>query len=89
MSSTKTILEVYAEKKLAKLNALLKRVDTQNKHVVLSRFSNKASFNGKHFCLDCGKRLKTHGAKRCTSCNMRLVGRNHIETRKIKEANSC
>lgn len=30
-------------------------------------------------CLDCGKQLKTFHAKRCASCNMRLVSRSKKE----------
>ena len=83
------ILEAYTndslKEKLAKLDALLKSVDARSKQpIILSAFSNRGSLDGKHFCLDCGRRLKTHGAKRCHSCNMRQVGRNHIETRKNK-----
>lgn len=83
------ILESYTtdglKEKLNRLDALLLAVDLRNKApVTLSTFSNKASCNPKHFCSDCGKRLKTHGAKRCASCNMRNVGRNHTETRKKK-----
>ena len=91
MSSLKGIFESYSndnlKEKLPSLEALLKDVDARSKNpIVFSKFSNKASLAGKHFCVDCDKRLKTHGAKRCSSCNMRLVGKNHIETRKIKEA---
>lgn len=83
------ILEAYTndslKEKLDKLDALLKSVDLRAKQIVpISPFSNRASLNCKHFCVDCGRRLKTHGAKRCHSCNMRLVGRNHLETRKRK-----
>ena len=83
------ILESYSndalKENLSKLDALLKNVDERSKQpIVFSKFSNRASLNGKHFCADCGKRLKTYGAKRCNSCNMRLVGKNHLETRKKK-----
>jgi hypothetical protein len=85
------ILESYTtdslKEKLNRLDALLLAVDLRSKALVtLSPFSNRASLKGKHFCADCGRRLKTHGAKRCASCNMRNVGRNHLQTRKIKEA---
>ena len=73
------------KEKLNRLDALLKDVDARSKQpLVLSRFSNRASNNPKHFCLDCGRRLKTHGAVRCSSCNMKIVGKNHLKTRKMK-----
>jgi hypothetical protein len=83
------ILESYStddlKAKLANLNALLKSVDARSKQPAsVSPFSNRASLSPKHFCLDCGKRLKSHKAKRCSSCNMRIVGKNHMETRKKK-----
>jgi hypothetical protein len=88
LSSAKAILDSYStddlKEKLNKLDALLKAVDARSKQP--SSFSTRGSLNPKHFCADCGRRLKTHGAKRCHSCNMRLVGKNHIETRKSKEA---
>ncbi|MGD0449632.1 MAG: hypothetical protein ABSA79_01080 [Candidatus Bathyarchaeia archaeon] len=89
MSSVKGIIESYSNdasrEKLVTLDVLLKAVDARGKQpIVFSKFSNKASLNGKHFCVDCGKRLKTHSAKRCASCNMRLVGKNHVITRKLK-----
>jgi tRNA(Ile2) C34 agmatinyltransferase TiaS len=87
--SVSGILESYStdalKEKLSKLDALLKSVDARSKQpIIFSKFSNRASNNPKHFCADCGKRLKTHGATRCSSCNMRLVGKNHVETRKKK-----
>jgi DNA-directed RNA polymerase subunit RPC12/RpoP len=83
------ILESYTadslKEKPSSLDALLKAVDERSKQpIVFSKFSNKASNNPKHFCADCGKRLKTHRAVRCASCNMRIVGKNHTETRKNK-----
>jgi len=93
LSGVKAILDTYSndglKEKLRSLDVLLKAVDARSKQpIVLSRFSNRASLNPKHFCQDCGKRLKTHGAKRCSSCNMKLVGRNHLQTRKKKEASA-
>lgn len=87
--SVSGILESYSnddlKAKLSKLDLLLKNCDERSKQpIVFSKFSNKASLNGKHFCADCGKRLKTHGAKRCKGCNMRIIGKNHLETRKTK-----
>jgi hypothetical protein len=87
--SVSSILESYTndslKEKLNRLDALLIAVDLRNKApVTLSTFSNRGSLLGKHFCLDCGRRLRTHKAKRCSSCNMRLVGKNHLETRKKK-----
>lgn len=89
--SVSGILESYSnddlKAKLAILDALLLAVDARNKNpVALSPFSNRASLNGKHFCVDCNKRLKSHKAKRCHSCNMRNVGKNHVQTRKAKES---
>jgi DNA-directed RNA polymerase subunit RPC12/RpoP len=89
LGSVNGILESYTtdglKEKLSKLDALLKSVDLRVKQTVpISPFSNRASLNGKHFCADCGKRLKTHGAKRCSSCNMKIVGKNHMTTRKKK-----
>ncbi|MGD0203855.1 MAG: hypothetical protein ABSC20_08140 [Candidatus Bathyarchaeia archaeon] len=88
--SVNEILESYTpdslKKKLSNLEALLKSVDARSKQppIVIVTFSNRASLNGKHFCVDCNKRLRTHGAVRCASCNMKIVGKNHLETRKIK-----
>jgi hypothetical protein len=87
--SVSGILKLYStdslKEKLSKLDLLLKNCDERSKHpIIFSKFSNRASLIGKHFCLDCGRRLKTHGAKRCHSCNMRLIGKNHLETRKKK-----
>ena len=89
MSSVNGILEPLTtddlKKKLDNLDALLKAVDARSKQpIVAFPFSNRASLQGKHFCGDCGKRLKTHGAVRCASCNMKIVGANHMETRKKK-----
>ena len=82
------ILEAYTndalKEKLNRLDILLKAVDAQSKQPILTSFSSRAVLNSKHFCLDCGRRLKTHGAKRCVSCNMKMVGKNHVETRKKK-----
>ena len=87
--SAKTILEKYSaddlKEKLVNLEALLEAADARSKQpVVTFPFSNRASNSAKHFCVDCGRRLKTHGAKRCSTCNMKIVGKNHIETRKLK-----
>ncbi|MGA2683174.1 MAG: hypothetical protein ABSF44_15410 [Candidatus Bathyarchaeia archaeon] len=87
--SAKAILDSYSpnalKEKLSSLDALLKAVDERTKQpIVIESFSSRASLQGKHFCLDCGRRLKTHGAIRCASCNMKIVGRNHLETRKMK-----
>jgi len=87
--SAKNILESYTndglKEKLSKLDLLLKNVDERNKQpIVFASFSSKSANNSKHFCLDCQKRLRTHGAIRCASCNMKIVGKNHVETRKLK-----
>lgn len=89
MSSAKVILNSLSsdalKAKLDKLDALLIAVDLRSKQTVhISPFANRASLSGKYFCLDCGIRLKTHKAVRCSRCNMRLVGKNHLETRKKK-----
>lgn len=83
------ILEAYTnadlKAKLDRLDFLLNQVDARSKQTVaLSPFSNRASLNPKYFCVDCGRRLKTRKAKRCSSCNMKIVGKNHIQTRKAK-----
>jgi ribosomal protein L40E len=31
----------------------------------------------KNVCVDCGTQLKTHGAQRCKSCNMKKVGKGN------------
>lgn len=85
------ILEAYStdalKAKLDRLDTLLKSVDLRSKQPIpISPFSNRASLKPKHFCIDCCRRLKISKAKRCSSCNMRQVGRNHIATRKSKEA---
>ena len=87
--SAKAILEKIAPEELKaeleRLDSLLKSVDVRSKHrVAVSPFSNRAVLKPKYFCADCGKRLRTRGAKRCNICNMRLVGKNHILTRKNK-----
>lgn len=86
--SVNGILEAYTtedlKEKISSLEALLKSVDVRSKQPILAPFSSRAVLQPKHFCVDCNTRLKTPHAIRCNRCNMRLVGKNHIETRKKK-----
>ena len=83
MSNTKAILEKYTHDDFkAELNSVSKKfrdIEIKNKGITVSHFRSRK-------CVDCGKHLPTPGAKRCKTCNMKLVGTQHQENvRQVKK----
>jgi uncharacterized paraquat-inducible protein A len=83
MSNLNSLLEKYnpetLKEKLNSLSNTLKDVDVRAQGYGIDK-----KHNLRRHCLDCDAVLKTWGAKRCKKCNMKLIGRNHIEARKRK-----
>jgi hypothetical protein len=78
------MLEMSAIKhsKSSRLENLLAVADARRKQSDLSLIQKRSYLKPKHFCCDCGSRLKTHGAARCPQCNGKFIG---SRKRKSKE----
>jgi hypothetical protein len=72
-SCARSILDKFD---ISDFKAELNGVSGKFKEVSISSFRNRV-------CVDCGDHLKTHGAVRCKSCNMRKVGRERQRQRRL------